>query len=191
MVAFRLLTDRITIALVVPLGANRLVVALSQLRTTSSAIAIKSMALLSRADYAPWASGTSLLHQPRLWQNGFAERLIGSIRRECVDHFIVLGETHLRQILRSYARYYNEIRTHQSLDKDAPVSRPVQLTGVITSIRSLADFIATTSGFSFSVHTGGPNDRREIANLSEIARHGVVRIVALPKASLARTVATY
>jgi transposase InsO family protein len=42
------------------------------------------------------------------WQNGFAERLIGSIRRECVDHIIVLGETHLRRILKSYARYYNE-----------------------------------------------------------------------------------
>ncbi len=54
------------------------------------------------------------------WQNGFAERLIGSIRRECVDHIIVLGEVHLRQILQSYARYYNDIRTHRSLDKDAP-----------------------------------------------------------------------
>src|SRR6202011_3556092 len=66
------------------------------------------------------------------WQNGYAERLIGSIRRECVDHFIVLGEAHLRRLLRSYARYYNDIRTHRSLDKDAPVSRPVQRTGVIT-----------------------------------------------------------
>ena len=67
------------------------------------------------------------------WQNGFAERLIGSIRRECVDHFIVVGEAHLRRILRSYARYYNEVRTHRSLDKDAPVSRPVQRTGSIDS----------------------------------------------------------
>ena len=47
------------------------------------------------------------------WQNGFAERLIGSIRRECVDHFVVLSETHLRRILRAYARYYNDIRTHR------------------------------------------------------------------------------
>ena len=46
------------------------------------------------------------------WQNGFAERLIGSIRRECVDHLVVLGEAHLRRILRFYARYYNDIRTH-------------------------------------------------------------------------------
>src|SRR5215470_5152715 len=67
------------------------------------------------------------------WQNGFAERLIGSIRRECLDHIVIFGETHLRGILRSYARYYNHIRTHRSLDKDAPVSRPVQPTGSIKS----------------------------------------------------------
>src|SRR5450755_1271749 len=67
------------------------------------------------------------------WQNGFAERLIGSIRRECVDHFVVLGEAHLRRILRAYAGYYNDIRTHRSLNKDAPVSRPVQPTGSIKS----------------------------------------------------------
>jgi transposase InsO family protein len=56
------------------------------------------------------------------WQNGFAERLIGSIRRECADHIIVFGEAHLRRILRSYACYYNGFRTHRSLDKDAPIS---------------------------------------------------------------------
>jgi transposase InsO family protein len=67
------------------------------------------------------------------WQNGFAERLIGSIRRECTDHIVVLGEAHLRRVLRSYASYYNEIRTHRSLNKDAPVSRPVQRTGSIKS----------------------------------------------------------
>src|SRR6202163_1678446 len=67
------------------------------------------------------------------WQNGFAERLIGSIRRECLDHIIVLDEEHLRRTLRAYARYYNDIRTHRLLDKDAPVSRPVQRTGIISS----------------------------------------------------------
>ena len=67
------------------------------------------------------------------WQNGFAERLIGSIRRECVNYFVVLGEAHLRRILRAYARYYNDIRTHWSLDKDTPVSRPIQRTGSILS----------------------------------------------------------
>jgi transposase InsO family protein len=67
------------------------------------------------------------------WQSGFAERLIGSIRRECLDHVIIRGEAHLRRILKSYADYYNDIRTHRSLDKDAPVSRPLQLTGIIHS----------------------------------------------------------
>ena len=71
------------------------------------------------------------------WQNGFAERLIGSIRRECLDHIIVLGEMHLRRVLKSYADYYNCVRTHRSLNKDAPVSRPVQRTGVISSRVSL------------------------------------------------------
>ena len=71
------------------------------------------------------------------WQNGFAERLIGSIRRECLDHIVVFGEAHLRRILRCYARYYNDVRTHRSLDKDTPVSRPVQRTGSITSFQIL------------------------------------------------------
>src|ERR1700726_474303 len=57
------------------------------------------------------------------WQNSFAERLIGSIRREWLDHVVVLGEAHLRRILKSYADYYNETRTHLALDKDAPLSR--------------------------------------------------------------------
>ena len=58
---------------------------------------------------------------------------VGSIRRECVDHIVVLGEAHLGRILRIYAPYYNDIRTHWSLNKDAPVSRPVQRTGIIIS----------------------------------------------------------
>jgi transposase InsO family protein len=66
------------------------------------------------------------------WQNGFAERLIGSIRRECVDHIVVWGEGHLRRTLRAYACYYNGIRTHRSLDKDAPAFRSVQRVGTIT-----------------------------------------------------------
>ena len=65
------------------------------------------------------------------WQNGFAERLIGSIRRECLDHIIVLGEAHLRRILKSYVRYYNETRTHLALDKDSPLSRTVKRAGRI------------------------------------------------------------
>ena len=67
------------------------------------------------------------------WQNGFTERLIGSIRCECLDHLIIVSEAHLRGILQSYASYYNKIRTHRSLNKDAPVSRPVQRTEIISS----------------------------------------------------------
>src|SRR3981189_1772546 len=67
------------------------------------------------------------------WQNGFAERLIGSIRREGLDHIIVSGEAHLRRILVSYADYYNSVRTHRSLHKDAPIFRPIQQTGIIRS----------------------------------------------------------
>jgi transposase InsO family protein len=65
------------------------------------------------------------------WQNGFAERLIGSIRRECIDHVVILGERHLRHLLRCYMTYYNEVRTHLSLDKDAPATRSIQREGNI------------------------------------------------------------
>ena len=67
------------------------------------------------------------------WQNGFAERLIRSIRRECLDHLVVLGEAQLRRILRNYADYYNKIRTHQALSKDAPGFRPVHRVGNLAS----------------------------------------------------------
>ncbi len=67
------------------------------------------------------------------WQNGFAERLIGSIRRECLDDFGILSERHLRQTLQSHADCYNKIRTHRSLDKDAPAFRPLQRAGKIAS----------------------------------------------------------
>jgi transposase InsO family protein len=63
-------------------------------------------------------------HSP--WQNPFAERLIGSIRRECLDHVLVLGERHLRRILTRYFAYYHRARTHLSLDKDAPDGRPIE-----------------------------------------------------------------
>jgi transposase InsO family protein len=61
------------------------------------------------------------------WQNPFAERLIGSIRRECLNHVLVLGERHLRRILTRYFAYYHRARTHLALDKDAPDVRPVEL----------------------------------------------------------------
>ena len=65
------------------------------------------------------------------WQNGYAERFIGSIRRECLDHMIVLGEAHLQRTVDSYANYYNSVRTHLALDKNAPVHRPVRRIGEI------------------------------------------------------------
>ena len=65
------------------------------------------------------------------WQNGYAERLIGSIRRECLDHVVVFGERHLRHLLLSYLDYYNNVRTHLSLAKDAPTLRPVHVVGSI------------------------------------------------------------
>ena len=65
------------------------------------------------------------------WQNGYCERAIGSIRRDCLDHIIVFGERHLRHLLRCYASYYNKTRTHLSLNKDAPVRRSVHAVGCI------------------------------------------------------------
>jgi transposase InsO family protein len=72
------------------------------------------------------------------WQNGHAERLIGSIRRECLDHVVVLGEAHLRRVLVTYADYYNELRTHRSLTKDTPLHRIVERLGTVTSRPILA-----------------------------------------------------
>ncbi len=67
---------------------------------------------------------TPVLTAPRSpWQNGHVERVIGSIRRECLDHIIVLNERHLRRVLNAYLVYYNQTRTHLALSKDAPVSR--------------------------------------------------------------------
>ena len=60
------------------------------------------------------------------WQNPYVERFIGSIRRECLDHVIIINSSGLRRILKDYFEYYERSRTHLSLDKDAPVSRPVQ-----------------------------------------------------------------
>jgi transposase InsO family protein len=65
------------------------------------------------------------------WQNAYSERLIGSIRREVLEHVVVVGERHLRHVLLSYLTYYNETRTYLSLDKDAPIPREVRGVGRI------------------------------------------------------------
>ncbi len=67
------------------------------------------------------------------WQNGHVERLIGSIRRECLDHVVILGDVHLRRIVTTYASYYNEQRTHRSLAKDTPLHRVTERLGTVTS----------------------------------------------------------
>ena len=68
------------------------------------------------------------------WQNGFAERLIGSIRRECLDHIVILSERHLRKMLKSYMAYYHWSRTHLALAKDAPEPRVIMSQGEIVAI---------------------------------------------------------
>src|SRR5436309_14827799 len=82
---------------------------------------------------ALWAVATGRSPPRSPWQNGYVERLIGTIRRECLDHIIVFGEAHLRRIVGAYAAYYNESRTHRSLDKDAPIRRAVQHDGRVVS----------------------------------------------------------
>jgi transposase InsO family protein len=72
------------------------------------------------------------------WQNGHMERLIGTVRRECLDRMLIFGESHLRRVLASYAAYYNQARTHLALQKDAPLHRAVQRSGVIVAIPILA-----------------------------------------------------
>jgi transposase InsO family protein len=68
------------------------------------------------------------------WQNGHTERLIGSIRRECLDHMVIFDEGHLRRTLKAYANYNNRARTRPALAKDTPLGRPVQAVGCIISV---------------------------------------------------------
>ena len=84
------------------------------------------------------------------WQNGFAERLIGSIRRECVDHLVVLGEAHLRRILTRYAAYYNELRRLIGLSTRTLRSIAPSSTWAASYLRaSSAAFITTIAESSF------------------------------------------
>ena len=72
------------------------------------------------------------------WQNGYAERLIGTVRCECLDRMLIFGESHLRRVLASYAAYYNQTRTHLALQKDAPLHRAVRRSDAIIAIPILA-----------------------------------------------------
>ncbi|MGO9453889.1 MAG: integrase core domain-containing protein, partial [Candidatus Binataceae bacterium] len=83
----------------------------------------------TKASFAapPQTGITEVVTAPRSpWQNPYVERVIGSIRRECLDHLIIFNEHHLRRVLCSYVDYYHHSRTHLSLDKDCPHSRLVQ-----------------------------------------------------------------
>src|SRR3984893_10277160 len=72
-----------------------------------------------------WQSKRSSLQRDHPWQNPYVERVIGSIRRECLNHIIIFDECHLRGVLSLYFQYYHQTRTHLSLDKDCPDTRPV------------------------------------------------------------------
>jgi transposase InsO family protein len=67
------------------------------------------------------------------WQNPYVERLIGTLRRDCLDHVVILGERHLRRVLTLYALYYNQTRTHLGLGKDAPLGRAIERSGTIVA----------------------------------------------------------
>ena len=86
--------------------------------------------------------------------NAYAERLIGSIRRECLDHIVMFGERHLRHVLLSYMDYYNGRRTHLSLNKDAPISRAAESSGThFCPVRSWVDCITYMAGLIYGRHT--------------------------------------
>ena len=79
------------------------------------------------------------------WQNAYCERVIGSIRRECTDQIIAMGENHLRQVLNDYVRYYNSQRPHQSLGGNAPFPRRVETRGEVVSLHVLCGLRHTYS----------------------------------------------
>ena len=72
------------------------------------------------------------------WQNPYVERLIGTLRRDCLDHVLIFGERHLRRVLTSYSLYYNDTRTHLGLGKDAPRRRAVEQSGTVVAIPVLS-----------------------------------------------------
>jgi transposase InsO family protein len=111
-------------------------------RAISFVIAMAPMARPSFGTSRRWAyviarfrldlPGKRLIGSP--WHNGLAERLIGSIRRDCLDHVVIFSEQHLRHLLNSYQEYYNESRTHLSLKKDAPIPRDAQKVGRVLAL---------------------------------------------------------
>jgi len=126
------------------------------------------------------------------WQNPFAERLIGSIQRECLNHVLDLGERHLHRILTRYLAYYHQARTHLALDKDAPDLRPIELpvTGKIVQLPevgglhpSLRPSGCAVTGSS-ALCTGG----RSVSRLPALARPSRIRWIRAPAGILGTSV---
>jgi integrase-like protein len=106
------------------------------------------------------------------WQNGHVERLIGSIRRESLDHLVVFDEAQLRRVLKNYASYYNQVRTHLSLDKNAPDFRHPQKLGPIASISILRPGEAEAAGGSgLPDRRNGRPHRRAVATSCAAGAH--------------------
>src|SRR5207247_2878002 len=91
------------------------------------------------------------------WQNPYAERLIGTLRRECLDHVLIVGEWHLRRMLASYSSYYNESRTHLALEKDAPLRRASRGAERSSPRQFFPDCTIAMCGYDF--REGQPSDR--------------------------------
>ena len=106
------------------------------------------------------------------WQNPFAERLIGSIRRECLNHVLVFGERHLRLILTRYFAYYHRARTHIALDKDAPDLRPIELPNVVDPLDHRAHIVPVSGATARS--------RSSIANSLAPRAVGSRRVPSVP-----------
>ena len=110
------------------------------------------------------------------WQNGYVERVIGSIKRECLENFIIFGPRHLRRVLSSYCEYYNDSRTHTSLNKDSPNSRTVHVNGKIISFlwwegftTGMKDEWLELLAATASLGTSSSNGRRWFWNVVRLA----------------------
>ena len=88
------------------------------------------------------------------WQNPYAERLIGTLRRDCLDHILIFGERHLHRVLTLYSLYYNETRTHLGLSKDAPLGRAIQRSGTVIAMPVLSGLHHRYARIRFSGGTG-------------------------------------
>ena len=122
------------------------------------------------------------------WQNGYVERLIGSIRRECTDHLIVVNAEHRRRILAKYATYYNEARTHVSLGKDAPYTSDRAVRRYCCASHSWRAPPSITHEFEFSEATGAAAGCRSLSRprCTACDRVSIEALVRVPIANVIR-----